>query len=234
MYDINQIIKGKGCLIDTEYDNIDSEKATKMWCASCLDLQTKESRNFHPKGEGEDQYHDQFAEKLKEYLKGFDYFVAHNLWGAEYFVLKNLIGFEIQPYQAIDTLVLSRMQRPLAPYADKFPELKSKGLDTRLGGHSLAAWGKRLGVPKINFDKFDHFSWEMLKYCDRDRDLNLGVYEYLLWEQEECGFDPRSLYIENEAHRRLVRQSIDGFTLHQGRAKKLDDRDWETVNTLTY
>ncbi len=217
----------KTLLFDCEYNNINSEKATKLWCISAVDVNTKETFHWHPEKEGDNQYHDQFGDSFKEKVNKYEHFVGHNFWGAEAVVCKNLLGIEFKPDQVTDTLVLSRLQRPMSPYIEQFNTFKKKGWDTRLGGHSLDAWGKRLGYPKIEFDNFSEFTWKQLEYCDRDRDLNLKVYEYLLWEQKEFNFDTRSIFIEHEAHRLLVQQSINGFTLNKERARKLQDETGE-------
>jgi len=210
-------------LFDTEYNNINSDKATKIWCISAVDVETGEKFKFHPKEEGEDQYHNQFAKEFREFIKDYDRFSGHHFWGAEAVVCKNLLGIEFETDQVIDTLVWSRTMRPSTPYVEKYGELREKGLDNRLGGHSLDAWGKRLGDRKIEFDKFDHFSWEMMEYCDQDVQTNLKLLQYLFKEKEIMNFPDKALEIENESARRLVQQGLDGFTLDKARAKKLID-----------
>lgn len=65
-----------------------------------------------------------------------------------------------------DTLLLSKLLN-----ADRF------------GGHSLAAWGKRLGNYKGDFKYFDKFSQEMLDYCIQDTAVNVDIYLELLKEK---------------------------------------------------
>jgi DNA polymerase I len=65
----------------------------------------------------------------------------------------------IDPQRVIDTLILSR----LVDYS-------------RDGGHSLDAWGERLGYRKIKFTDFGQFSPQMLTYCKRDVEIT-----YQLW-----------------------------------------------------
>jgi hypothetical protein len=208
-------------LFDTEYNNINSEKATKVWCISAVDVRTGETFSFQPKGEGEDQYHNQFAEEFREFIKDYDVFVGHHFWGAEAPVCRNLLGIEFDPDTVIDTLVLSRLQRPAPPYADKSPEFKRLGWDNRLGGHGLAAWGNRMGYHKIVFDNFSEYTHEMGTYCDKDVLVNKKMFLYLLWEQQAFNLPSMAVEVESQSHRRLVQQTFDGFTLHKGRAKKL-------------
>ena len=49
----------------------------------------------------------------------------------------------------------------------------------RLGGHSLEAWGRRLGNHKTYFEEWDKFSEEMLEYCVQDTSVNKTILEAL-------------------------------------------------------
>ena len=55
----------------------------------------------------------------------------------------------------------------------------------RFGGHSLDAWGKRLGNHKSDFSDWSVFSKEMLDYCIQDTAVNVDIYKELLNEQGE-------------------------------------------------
>lgn len=213
-------VNKKACLIDTEYNNIKSWNATSCWCAVLTDLQTGQTFKFYPKSIFTKD-HEGFKDELKKKLEEYDVFVGHNWWGAEHYILKNLIGFDSTKKHVIDTLVLSRLLRPAAPPVNKHKEFFRRGWDTRLGGHSLEAWGNRLGFRKIKFDQFDKFSEEMLTYCVRDVDVNVKILEVLAKEFLEFQFTAESYMIECEAHRLLTQQTMYGFTLHVDRAKAL-------------
>lgn len=215
------MFKLEGCLFDTEYNALDANKSTKIWCISAMDLATGERRRFKPKAEGMDQCHDQFGQDFIEYIKGFNQFFGHNFWGAEAIVCKKHLGITFKPEQVIDTLVLSRVLRPVSPKVELFGFFKKKGWDTRVGGHSLAAWGQRLGHPKIDFDKFDMYTDEMMTYCDGDIDVNYLMILQLFKEIKEFKFSEQSIRVELDAHRIFTEQSANGFTLEFSRAKKL-------------
>ena len=68
-------------------------------------------------------------------------------------------------------------------------DVKAKIVDTllwsqflnpeRVGGHSLAAWGERLGYPKGDFTDFTQYSDEMLEYCKQDVRVNYQILRAL-------------------------------------------------------
>lgn len=53
----------------------------------------------------------------------------------------------------------------------------------RFGGHSLDAWGKRLGNLKGDFKDWSKFSQEMLDYCVQDTAVNVSIFHKLVEEQ---------------------------------------------------
>ena len=65
--------------------------------------------------------------------------------------------------EMVDTLIWSRLF-----YADRYL------------GHSLGAWGDRLGEAKGDFTDFSQYSDEMLHYCVQDTKVTQRVYESLL------------------------------------------------------
>lgn len=211
----------KAVLFDTEYNNINAWEATKIWCISCIDLTTLERKSFHPKEEGEDYYHKDFEEEFKEYLKRFNCFVGQNFIGAEAVVLERLLGIKIPLEQIVDTLVLSRLFRPRTPEFEVFNELKKQGLDNRVGGHSIDAWGSRLGKPKIEFSDFLRFSWPMLEYNKMDVEINLPQLQELQKEQERYNFSKESIDIEHFSHKALTDLTINGFCLDRAIASNM-------------
>ena len=98
---------------------------------------------------------------------GFDLEALARVWDIPYTVGRDAswMGF---PVVWVDTLLISRFLN-----AD------------RVGGHSLEAWGERLGFAKGDHSDWSKFSEEMLRYCERDVDLTAKVLEYLEREMEE-------------------------------------------------
>jgi len=118
-------------------------------------------------------------EKLKEALKDATEIIGHNIinYDAPVLQLYGLWDYRIgypgesstlfgKPCSFTDTLLWSKLLN-----AD------------RLGGHSLGAWGKRLGNYKGDFHEWHKFSPEMLEYCIQDTAVNLSIYKKLLDEQ---------------------------------------------------
>ena len=93
-----------------------------------------------------------------------------------------------------DTYVASRLYNP--------------NLD---GGHSLAAWGKRLGEHKGDFTDYDNFCQEMIDYCIQDCKVNALVARRLItllqpWSEE-------SIQLEHDVQRITYQQELNGFKL---------------------
>ena len=137
------------------------------------------------------------AEKLKEYLRKEDTLVMHNGISFDAPILNRLWNTKIRLNQCRDTLVMSRLMNP-----------------NRENGHSLAAWGNRLGYPKIEFSDYDGgLSDEMIQYCIRDVEVLERVYYALEDEKRNYGFSDKSIQLEHEVAAIISRQERRGFRL---------------------
>lgn len=145
-------------LFDIEADGL-LPTITKIWCIVTKDLDTGVMAHFEPHNVG-------YGVEL---LKRADILVGHNIIGYDLPAIWKVTGdWEDKPL-IIDTLVCSRCLWP-----------------ERAGGHSLEAYGKKLGFPKIEHNDFTKFTPAMLKYCKQDVLLNEQVLNFL---EEEHG-DP--------------------------------------------
>jgi DNA polymerase I-like protein with 3'-5' exonuclease and polymerase domains len=223
-------IMTKQLLIDFEYNNIRSWKATKVWCVSCIDLDTKKQTCFHPTEEGDEHFHWEWKEDFLEFIKDYDTFIGHNFWAAEYYILKEIFGVTLEPHQVIDTLVWSRLLRPMSPKIEEFGTYKRNNWDTRAGGHGLAAWGKRMNFDKLDFDDFQQYTHEMMTYCNRDTEVNLGMYEIMLKEKADFGFPDEPFELESLCHHLLSEQTRKGFKLDKQKANALVDATGELID----
>ena len=89
----------------------------------------------------------------------------------------------------------------------------------RLGGHSLDAWGKRLGNKKGEFNDWTKFSEEMLDYCIQDTNVNKDIY-FRLMQEAEGGFFERAYAMETKLVDLTLRQELFGFSFNSELAAK--------------
>jgi DNA polymerase I-like protein with 3'-5' exonuclease and polymerase domains len=113
--------------------------------------------------------------------------------------------------------------------ASKFSHIPRK----YFGRHSLAAWGERLGVSKINFkeeskkdneevkDVWEKWTPTMQTYCEGDVEVSTRLYEYLSCQH----LDVRCNELEHEFALVMARQEAFGFPFNEKAAYAL-------VNTL--
>jgi len=179
----------KSLVFDIETDGLDAQK---IWCISALDVDTEEQHSFGPS---------ELSEGFDLLLKA-DKLIGHNIIGFDIPVVNKLTGINLMDKELVDTLVLSRLFNPV-----------------REGNHGLERWGYALGSPKIEFDKYDRFSLEMLKYCEQDVYLNYQVYKAL--KKESKGFSRQSVVLEHETTKILSKQRDHGFLFDVEQATKL-------------
>ncbi len=166
-------------VFDIETDDI---KATRIWCLSLLDTETKEQFTYGPS---------ELFEGL-EMLKKADKLIGHNILGFDIPVIKNITGVDLYDKELVDTLILSRLFNPI-----------------REEGHSLEAWGFKLNYPKIDFEEYSTFSVDMIEYCERDVSLNYKLYEHL--KSEATGFSKKSVELEHDVAVLINNQRTHGF-----------------------
>lgn len=88
----------------------------------------------------------------------------------------------------------------------------------RFGGHSLDAWGKRLGNHKGAFSDWSKFSDEMLEYCIQDTAVNVDIYKELLSEQGEHDWS-KPYSMEIKLVDLTLKQELVGFSFDKELAK---------------
>jgi DNA polymerase I-like protein with 3'-5' exonuclease and polymerase domains len=142
------------------------------------------------------------ASGLQKYLDNCDLIIMHNGISFDAPVLRETWKVSMKPSQVCDTLVLSRL---LSPSLE--------------GGHSLAAWGQRLGFPKDDFSDWDGgLTPEMEKYCIQDTLVTEKLYKHLVLELKQQKFDQRSIDLEHKVQAIIAKQERNGFRLDEKKA----------------
>jgi hypothetical protein len=89
----------------------------------------------------------------------------------------------------------------------------------RLGGHSLAAWGKRLNNYKEHFEDWNNYSQEMLNYCIQDTNVNKSIYFELTKEQGNHDWT-KAYSLEVKLADLTLKQELFGFDFNVDQAEK--------------
>ena len=142
------------------------------------------------------------ANGLQELIDSHDIIVGHNIIGFDGPVLSRVWGVQIPLSKVRDTLVMSRLWNP---------QLE--------GGHSLRAWGERLGDYKEEFTDFDGgLTDEMIKYCRQDVHVTGLLFHKLERELRDYG---NSIELEHKIALIMKRQEDNGFKLNLQEAVSL-------------
>lgn len=139
---------------------------------------------------------------LQKYLDSCDLIIMHNGICFDAPVLKRSWNITMKQSQMYDTLVSSRL---LSPSLE--------------GGHSLEAWGQRLGFPKGDFKDWDAgYSPEMEAYCIQDTLVTEKLYKHLTAELTAKKFEERSIKLEHDVQAIIAKQEENGFKLNEKEA----------------
>lgn len=125
---------------------------TQLWCIATWDVNTGEHQLFEPDS----------LDKGIEYLKQANCLIGHNIIGYDLPAIWKVTGQWEKVPLCLDTLIVSRFLYPERP-----------------GGHSLEAWGERLGYPKQVHTDFSQYTPKMGHYCENDVVVNVKVLEEL-------------------------------------------------------
>ena len=130
------------------------------------------------------------------------HWIAQNGIGFDIPVIEKLWGYKIPLSKTTDTLVLSRLFDP-----------------QRRGGHSLKAWGERLGDFKDSFSDWSQYTEEMKDYCKQDVHLTELLYNELMKEGKR--FSQASINLEHQVHAIMCEQEAHGFELDTDLAQEI-------------
>lgn len=164
--------------------------ASRIWCAVTKDLSTQEVKVWTE------------AEKLQGFLAKESTIIGHNVIGFDAPVLKKHWNIQLDNHQIKDTLVMSRLLKP-----------------TLENGHSLRAWGLRLGNIKDDFKDFDGgLTSKMVRYCKQDVEVTATLYKRLTNDLLDWG---KSVDLEHRVALIVKQQEDTGFKLNVRQAMSL-------------
>jgi len=190
MVDLNELKNYKVLVADLESDGL-LDTITQTWCISCKSWPSKEEvLTITPTN---------LVDFNDEFISQWDYIVFHNGIGFDHEALIKTLKICIPKEKIVDTLVLSRLANP-----------------SREGGHSLDAWGKRLGNHKGDFNDWSHFSNEMLTYCLQDTDVGCDILSSVISELQ--GFSTESINLEHEVQWIIQQQIRNGIYFDEQKA----------------
>ena len=173
----------------------------KIWCIVC-----KHKDTYY-------QFKEDRIHRFEEFLKQTKEVIGHNIIGFDIPVLNKAFGYNIfKNCKITDTLILSRLLNPMLE-----------------GGHSLKNWGEKLYKKKMEFDNFDYFSEEMLKYCRNDVDLTEKLYKFLSKKMTDFG---ESIELEHKVAKIIQRQHEKGFMIDVVGAHMLQAKFKEDMTSL--
>lgn len=143
------------------------------------------------------------AMRFKHYCHQADKFVFHNGIGFDVPVINRLLGNTISLQKVIDTLIVSRL------------------VDYDIaGGHSLDAWGKRLGLFKGDFKDFaGGLTQEMEDYCINDVAVTVKLYKKFKSIILDTDWAD-SLRIEHDIQIICEQMTRDGFKFDETQAEE--------------
>ena len=145
---------------DIECNGLDPDT---IWCIVAYDLDTGIEYAFSD----HDNLHGSISDGVA-LLGRSDLLIGHNILGFDSRILDRLHGSNLLDHRSHDTFVMSQV-------------LSYK----RTHKHGLAGWGSHLGNAKIEFNDWDGYSREMLRYCKQDVKVNVDIYLALLAEYKK-------------------------------------------------
>lgn len=180
-------------IVDIESDGLLME-ATQIWCIIIKDSDTGEVFTYGPNQ----------VQLAIEHLQKAQQLVGHNIILYDLPLIKRLHDVDLLNKPIVDTLLCSRLFRP-----------------DRDGGHSLEAWGQRLGYPKGVHTDFTQFSEAMLEYCLQDVEIAHKLYTYFQRQDKYKYQLSEALQLEHDFARIIAQQILNGFALDVSFTKNL-------------
>lgn len=174
--------------IDIETDDLN---ATVIWVMCWENIKTKET--------GKCIGREEVAQFFEDTVGSI--YVGHNILKFDAPTINRLAGTKLVVSKIVDTLVLSTIYHPSIQ-----------------NGHSLAAWGQRIGYEKIDFHDWTHLSEDMIIYCHKDVEITAELFRKLAKVLKRVGFSEFTCCIQHNITAILQRQHNNGFYFDGPRA----------------
>lgn len=188
------------CVFDLEGDGL-YDQITKIHCGVFKDIRTGDVYKFTP---------DRLSE-MTSFMDNCTKLIGHNVIGYDFPVLKKVLGYDYKG-KVVDTLCISR----LVCYNIKKP----KGLQGKVGPHSIEAWGYRFGRWKPEHSDWSTFSPEMLHRCSEDVEIQFLLYQHLANKAKQEGWPAKTFDLTFKLFEILTEQEHYGWLIDRPRLQR--------------
>lgn len=163
------------------------DEITTIWCGSFKNVATGEIISFYKNGPNG------YIEEMLKFLDSVDILCMHNGVQFDLAALEKLFGYEFKG-EIVDTLIISRLHNPKRRLPPNCPTVVDNpdGTRSKVGPHSVMAWGYRVGRGKVEHHDWSKFSMDMLHRCEEDCEI-----QHLIWQElqrEAEGWNWESAY----------------------------------------
>lgn len=200
-------------IFDLETDGL-LDALTKIHCIWIEDVETGERVGYGP------NMIDIARAGMR--LRQADRIIGHNILKFDIPAINKVLDADLLPLtldsvgtRFIDTMVCTRLL-----YADIAKDDKARGrnLGKLTGAHKLAAWGKRLGVLKGDYEGgWESWNQEMHDYCGQDVAVTRALYDRI----QALNTDPRAVLLEHQFAFLMAEMEANGFGFNEQAAVDL-------------
>ena len=173
-------------VFDLEADGL-LDEATTIYCVSSFNIDTGDKISLYGK--------ELNSRSVRGLLGSGDVVIGHNIISYDLPMLDKFFKVDIigdyGNEVVIDTLLWSKVLHPDRQLPKGCPTTirnEYTGKNQKVGPHGLESWGYRVGVKKVQIDRWDVFNSSIVQRCEDDVEINYLTYLALC---KEAGFDKR-------------------------------------------